>query len=160
MHTHAAVLHQNDTSAPYADSQPLVITEVELDPPGPGEVLVQIIGAGLCHSDLSVINGGLGPYPLPMILGHEASGIVQELGAGVTDLHEGDHVVFSFVPACGHCLSCATGHPSLCTNGVAPMEQAHFSVAQRAFIHTRVNISLIFSASPLSLNIPSPPRNR
>lgn len=117
MHTHAAVLHQNDKSAPYADSQPLVITEVELDPPGPGEVLVKVIGAGLCHSDLSVINGGLGPYPLPMILGHEASGIVQELGAGVTDLHEGDHVVFSFVPACGHCLSCATGHPSLCTNG-------------------------------------------
>jgi alcohol dehydrogenase len=117
MHTHAAVLYQNDASTPYTDSRPLVVSEVELDPPGPGEVLVQIVGAGLCHSDLSVINGGLGPYPLPMILGHEASGIVQELGAGVNDLKVGDHVVFSFVPSCGHCLPCATGRPSLCTNG-------------------------------------------
>jgi alcohol dehydrogenase len=117
MQTHAAVLHRNDRPTPYAESQPLTITEVELDAPGPGEVLVQVVSAGLCHSDLSVINGSLGPYPLPMILGHEASGIVQETGPGVTDFTVGDHVVFSFVPTCGHCLSCATGRPSLCLNG-------------------------------------------
>jgi alcohol dehydrogenase len=117
MHTRAAILHQNDRTAPYTDSQPLTITDVELDAPGPGEVLVQIVAAGLCHSDLSVINGNLGPYPLPIVLGHEASGIVQEIGSGVSDLQKGDHVVFSFVPTCGHCLSCATGRPSLCTNG-------------------------------------------
>src|SRR3982751_2343473 len=103
---------------PYADSRPLVIAEVELAPPGPGEVLVRIKAAGLCHSDLSVINGDR-PRPLPMALGHEAAGIVEEVGSGVDDLARGDHVVCVFVPSCGHCGPCAEGRPALCEPGAA-----------------------------------------
>ncbi|MGH2541735.1 MAG: alcohol dehydrogenase catalytic domain-containing protein, partial [Ardenticatenaceae bacterium] len=97
MKTQAAVLYEMEQPAPYADSQPLVIEEVELGGPGPGEVLVEIAGAGLCHSDLSVIDGSR-PRIMPLVMGHEASGIVREVGAGVHDLVPGDHVVFSFVP--------------------------------------------------------------
>ena len=89
-----------------------------LDPPGHGEVLVRIAAAGLCHSDLSVINGDR-PRPLPMALGHEAAGVVEEIGSGVDDLAAGDHVVMVFVPSCGHCLPCAEGRPALCEPGAA-----------------------------------------
>jgi alcohol dehydrogenase len=77
---------------------------------------VELVGAGLCHSDLSTINGSI-PRLMPMILGHEASGIVREVGPGVKEVKVNDHVVFSFVPACGHCLYCAIGRPALCING-------------------------------------------
>ena len=106
MRTRAAVLGAMGAASPYASSQPLAIEELELDAPGPGEVLVRIKAAGLCHSDLSVINGDR-PRPLPMALGHEASGIVREVGASVGDLEPDDHVVFSFVPTCGRCLCCS-----------------------------------------------------
>jgi len=102
--------------APYAQSRPLVVEELELEPPGPGEALIEIVAAGLCHSDLSVIDGSR-PRPMPMVLGHEASGIVAEVGAGVQDLKPGDHVVFSFVPMCGRCAQCAVGRPALCERG-------------------------------------------
>lgn len=116
MKTQAAVLYQMEQPAPYAESQPLAVEELELSGPGPGEVLVELAAAGLCHSDLSVINGSR-PRVMPMVLGHEASGVVRELGPGVHELAVGDHVVFSFVPVCGHCLSCASGRPVLCENG-------------------------------------------
>ncbi len=116
MRTRAAVIYAAEKPEPYADSQPLVVEDVDLEPPGAGEVLVEIAGAGLCHSDLSTINGAL-PYRMPTILGHEASGIVREVGAGVKDLQLDDHVVFSFVPTCGHCLYCSIGRPALCENG-------------------------------------------
>ncbi|MFZ5464477.1 MAG: alcohol dehydrogenase catalytic domain-containing protein, partial [Pseudomonadota bacterium] len=90
MKVRAAVLDTMGASLPYTQSRPLAIEELELDPPGPGEVLVKVAAAGLCHSDLSVINGDR-PRPLPMALGHEAAGIVEELGPGVTDLRLGDH---------------------------------------------------------------------
>ncbi|MGA8293929.1 MAG: alcohol dehydrogenase catalytic domain-containing protein, partial [Rhodoplanes sp.] len=99
--------------APYAVSKPLSISEVDLAPPGPGELLVKIAAAGLCHSDLSVIDGSR-PRPTPMALGHEAAAVVEELGEGVDDLKKGDHVVLVFVPSCGHCEPCATGRPALC----------------------------------------------
>lgn len=116
MKIRAAVLHQVGAEAPYAQSQPLKIEELELDPPGPGEVLVKLKAAGLCHSDLSVINGAR-PRPVPMAIGHEAAGIVVEVGPGVTDLHPGDLVVLVFVPSCGHCMPCAEGRPALCEPG-------------------------------------------
>ncbi len=116
MRTYAAVLYDREKVPPYAESLPLVIEEVELEPPGTGEVLVEIVGAGLCHSDLSTLNGTL-PRPVPMILGHEASGIVREVGLGVRDLKIDDHVVFSFVPGCGYCQFCSIGRPALCENG-------------------------------------------
>jgi alcohol dehydrogenase len=114
----AAVLQEMGAATPYADTRPLHIEEIDLAPPGRDEVLIKIAAAGLCHSDLSVINGDR-PRPMPMALGHEASGVVEELGAGVTDLEVGDHVVVVFVPSCGHCAPCAEGRPALCEPGAA-----------------------------------------
>ena len=114
----AAVLHAMNAKPPFAESRPLSIEEIDLAPPGPGEILVKIGAAGLCHSDLSVINGHR-PRPMPMALGHEAAGIVEALGEGVTDLRRGDHVVLVFVPSCGHCEPCAEGRPALCEPGAA-----------------------------------------
>ncbi|MBB5711099.1 zinc-dependent alcohol dehydrogenase family protein [Sphingomonas xinjiangensis] len=114
----AAVLRSVRAPLPYADSRPLQIEALELDPPGKGEVLVRIVAAGLCHSDLSVINGDR-PRILPMALGHEAAGVVEALGSDVDDLAPGDHVVMVFMPSCGHCLPCAEGRPALCAPGAA-----------------------------------------
>jgi alcohol dehydrogenase len=118
MKIRAAVLNEMGTPAPYAQSKPLKIETIELDPPGPGEILVKIAAAGLCHSDLSVIEGNR-PRPMPMALGHEAAGVVEEIGPGVDDLEKGDHVVMVFVPSCGHCLPCSEGRPALCEPGAA-----------------------------------------
>jgi alcohol dehydrogenase len=118
MKIRAAVLNHMGALTPYAASKPLSIAEVDLDPPGSGEVLVKIAAAGLCHSDLSVINGDR-PRAMPMALGHEAAGVVEELGPGVDDLSRGDHVVLVFVPSCGHCAPCAEGRPALCEPGAA-----------------------------------------
>jgi alcohol dehydrogenase len=85
---------------PYAVSRPLRLETLELDPPGRGELLVRIATAGLCHSDLSVINGDR-PRPMPMALGHESAGVVEALGEDVIDLAVGDHVVMVFMPSWG-----------------------------------------------------------
>ena len=116
MNTRAAVLYRMEEPPPYAESRPLRVEELELEGPGPGEVLVEVAYAGLCHSDLSVIDGSR-PRPTPMVLGHEASGVVRETGQGVTDVAAGDRVVFSYVPACGRCVPCASGRPALCERG-------------------------------------------
>ncbi len=109
----AAVLREQGRSRPYSTSLPLTVEEVDLDPPGPGEVLYKIIGAGLCHSDLSTIEN-LRPRKLPTIPGHEAAGIVEEVGPGVTSLQPGDHVISVFVTSCGDCRYCNGGRPNLC----------------------------------------------
>ncbi len=114
----AAVLNAMGAKPPYAQSKPLAVESIELDPPGSGEVLVKIAAAGLCHSDLSVIDGNR-PRPTPMVLGHEAAGRVVEIGRGVDRFAPGDHVVMVFVPSCGHCLPCAEGRPALCEPGAA-----------------------------------------
>ncbi len=103
------------------------VEEVELDPPKAGEVLVKLIGSGLCHSDEHLLTGDLvmdeatskelGIQQLPCIGGHEGAGEVMEVGPGVTNLAPGDHVVFGFIPSCGRCPSCATGHQNLCDLG-------------------------------------------
>ncbi len=116
MKTRAAVLHSMENPAPFAQSKPLKIEEIDLDAPGPGEVLVKMIAAGLCHSDLSVISG-VRPRPVPMALGHEASAQVVQVGEGVSDLKAGDRVVLVFVPSCGHCMPCMEGRPALCEPG-------------------------------------------
>lgn len=109
----AAVLREVAAPPPYTASRPLAVQEVNLDPPGAGELLVRIEAAGVCHSDLSVVDGNR-PRPVPMVLGHEAAGVVEEVGAGVDDVAPGDHVVLTFVPACGLCSACAGGRPALC----------------------------------------------
>ncbi|MGE0766922.1 MAG: zinc-dependent alcohol dehydrogenase family protein [Hyphomicrobiaceae bacterium] len=116
MKTRAAVLYDIQKPRPYATSRPLVIEELDLAPPGEGELLVRIRAAGLCHSDLSTINGDR-PRQMPMALGHEAAGEVIEVGAGIGDLAVGDHVILVFVPSCGHCIPCAEGRPALCEPG-------------------------------------------
>lgn len=116
MRVKAALLRQMGLALPYAVSKPLEIVEVDIDPPGRGELLVKIMAAGLCHSDLSVVNGDR-PRPMPMVLGHEAAGIVQEVGNGVDDFAVGDHVVMVFMPSCGSCMPCSTGRPALCEPG-------------------------------------------
>ncbi len=118
MKIRAAVLDAMGAALPYAESRPLRIQAVDLDEPGRDEVLVRIAAAGLCHSDLSVINGDR-PRPMPMALGHEAAGVVERVGAGVRDLAAGDHVAIVFVPSCGHCAPCAEGRPALCEPGAA-----------------------------------------
>src|SRR5215510_14550143 len=121
MRMRAAVIREMMKPRPYADSKPFVIEEVELEPPGEGEVLVRIGAAGLCHSDLSTVNGDR-PRPMPMVLGHEAAGEVVELGAGVKGgvggLAPGDHAILVFVPSCGGCVPCMEGRPGLCEPAV------------------------------------------
>jgi alcohol dehydrogenase len=114
----AAVLTATGAEPPYKESTPLRLEELTLAPPETGEVLVEIASAGLCHSDLSVVSGTR-PRPLPMVLGHEAAGTVAAVGPGVSDVAEGDHVVFSFVPTCGGCVPCQSGRPALCERGAA-----------------------------------------
>ena len=92
------------------------VENVSLDPPKSGEVLIKMAATGVCHSDLSVINGTL-PLPLPMVLGHEGAGVVQEVGGGVSNVTPGDHVVLSFIPNCGDCFHCLRGEAHLCVAG-------------------------------------------
>ncbi len=117
MITKAAVLRELGLPRPYAQSRPLVVQEMELGAPGVGEIRVRVGAAGLCHSDLSVIDGTR-PRPMPMVMGHEAAGVVEACGEGV-EFSVGDHVVFAFVPSCGACLPCAEGRPALCEPGAA-----------------------------------------
>lgn len=99
----------------YGLNQPFVVEELDLDPPGPGEVLVEMAAGGVCHSDWHVVDGTLA-REFPVILGHEGSARVLETGAGVRLVQPGDGVVLSFIPDCGHCRWCTAGRPTLCDN--------------------------------------------
>ena len=116
MKTTATVLRSMGHEAPFAESVPLERTELELDSPRPGEILVRVRAAGLCHSDLSVITGTR-PRVMPMALGHEAAGEVVGTGSPDSAFSPGDHVVLAFVPACGECEFCLGGRPALCAAG-------------------------------------------
>jgi Zn-dependent alcohol dehydrogenase len=113
-----AVLREMGAEPPYASSRPLEIVELDLGDPGPRELLVKVHAAGLCHSDLSVIDGSR-PRVMPMVLGHEGAGEVVEVGADVEGFSVGDHVITTFVPACGHCEPCREGRAPLCIPGAA-----------------------------------------
>jgi alcohol dehydrogenase len=112
----AAVIREMGMAPPYAKSKPMTIEEVDLAPPGEREVLVQIKAASLCHSDLSTVNGDR-PRQTPMVLGHEAAGVIVECGPGVNDVKAGDHVALVFAPSCGECIACKEGHPGRCEPG-------------------------------------------
>ena len=125
MKSKAALLTEMGLSKPYAKSNPLRIETLDLSPPNDEEVMVKVLAAGLCHSDLSVIDGSR-PRPLPMVIGHEGVGEIIAFGSDYTghpktglcaNLSVGDRVVFAFVPSCGYCEYCAQGRPSLCENG-------------------------------------------
>jgi alcohol dehydrogenase (nicotinoprotein) len=113
MKTKAAVVHEV--------GKPIEIEELDLDGPRDGEVLIRYTYAGLCHSDVHIQHGDL-PARLPMVLGHEGAGIIEEVGTGVTRVAAGDHVVCSFIPNCGICRYCATGRQSICDMGATILE--------------------------------------
>ena len=103
----AAVLYEFDA--------PLVVEELELDPPKEGEILVRMAASGVCHSDLHVVQG-IHPTALPVVLGHEGAGVVEEVGPGVRNVRPGDHVMLTWLPYCGRCRQCARGLPNRCEN--------------------------------------------
>ncbi len=114
MRIRGAVLEQIGLPRPYAESRPLSVGELDLAPPGDTELLVRIEAAGLCHSDLSVVDGNR-VRPVPMLLGHEAAAVVEKAGSAVADMPVGQRIVMTFLPRCGHCPGCAT-------NGLTPCE--------------------------------------
>ncbi|MGW0517483.1 zinc-dependent alcohol dehydrogenase family protein [Crossiella sp. NPDC003009] len=160
----AAVLREIGAEGPYAESRPLDVVELALDGPGPGELLIQVRAAGLCHSDLSVINGSR-PRPVPMVLGHEAAGEVVEIGPGTTGFALGDHVVLSFVPACGHCPRCLGGRPALCEPGAAANRAGHLlsgarrwrdAAGERPFHHLGVSAFAEYAVVSARSAVPVP----
>ncbi|MEY2776527.1 MAG: hypothetical protein RLY30_625 [Pseudomonadota bacterium] len=119
----AAVLRRGGVGGPYRESRPLSFESVWVDPPGFGEIRVRIRAASLCHSDLSAINGDR-PWPLPLVIGHEAAGEVEAVGAGVSRFAPGDAVVLIFKPLCGQCQPCLVGRGVLCEPGSASNAKA------------------------------------
>lgn len=113
MKTKAAVLREA--------GRPFEIEELELKAPGEGEVLIQYLYSGMCHSDAHLMTGDL-PFRAPLVMGHEGAGIIVEVGPGVTRVAEGDHVVCSFIPSCGSCAWCATGQQAICDWGATILE--------------------------------------
>ncbi len=169
MKVRAAVLRAMGLPAPYVDSQPLRIEQIELQPPGPGELRVRMLAAGLCHSDLSVINGSR-PRVLPMALGHEACAEVVELGRDVRGFAIGDRVVLSFVPSCGRCVPCASGRAALCEPGAASNAagtllggERRWQSADGSLIHHHLGVSafaeyaVVSSASAVKIDADLPP---
>jgi S-(hydroxymethyl)glutathione dehydrogenase/alcohol dehydrogenase len=115
----AAVLYEFNT--------PLKVESVELQAPRADEVLVKVAASGICHTDLSVIQGRL-PHPPPVVLGHEAAGVVEEVGKAVTHVKPGDHVVLSAIPSCGRCFYCVAGESHLCEAGVTAMMEGQEAI--------------------------------
>jgi alcohol dehydrogenase len=113
-----AVLERIGLPRPYARSKPINVVELDLAPPAAGELLVRVEAAGVCHSDLSVVDGNR-VRPVPMLLGHEAAGVVEQVGDGVGDVVVGQRVVMAFLPRCGHCAACATEGLTPCELGSA-----------------------------------------
>jgi Zn-dependent alcohol dehydrogenase len=111
-----AVLEEIGRTRPFSESRPITISELELGDPGPTEILVRLEAAGICHSDLSVVDGNR-IRPVPMLLGHEAAGRVVEVGSEVTDLRPGQRVVMSFLPRCEQCANCAEDGRLPCSEG-------------------------------------------
>ena len=108
----------------YEVNKPLVIDEIDIDEPGPGQVMVKTVSAGVCHSDLHQIEGRW-PIEVPVVLGHEGAGIVERVGEGVTYVQPGDHVVMNFKPFCGTCRFCQSGRPVLCTQKDSGLKHLH-----------------------------------
>ncbi len=140
--------------------KPVAIEEVSLKDPGAGEVRVALRAAGLCHSDLSVIDGTI-PYPVPVVLGHEGAGIVEAVGPGVVSVKEGDAVVLSTLAHCGRCPACEVGKPTQCRNAPNPKDNKPFTV-RGAAAYAFANVSCFVdhtvvreqSAIPIDARVP------
>jgi S-(hydroxymethyl)glutathione dehydrogenase/alcohol dehydrogenase len=121
--------------------QPLAVEDVELPAPGPDEVRVRVRAAGVCHSDLSMANGTIAA-PFPLVLGHEAAGVVAEIGSGVDTVGVGDHVVLNWSPACRACWFCTHGQPWLCETGGTPAAQRG-TTADGADLHVTLGVGAL-----------------
>src|SRR5438874_11789196 len=115
-----------------------VTDAIELRDPRPDEVVVRIGAAGLCHSDVSVIDGTI-PFPPPVVLGHEGAGVVEEVGAAVTTLEPGDHVVLSTLSNCGMCPACESGHPTMCAKSIGKLTKPFTVNGEKAFSFANVS---------------------
>lgn len=146
MLTRGAVLEEIGRSRPYATSRPISISEVELAEPGPTEVLVRIEAAGICHSDLSVVDGNR-VRPVPMLLGHESAGRVVAVGSEVTDLRIGQRLVMTFLPRCGECDGCLTDGRLPCAPGSVANNEGTLMSGARPItrdgetVHTHLGVS-------------------
>jgi len=109
-----------------------VVDDLEVRDPGPGEVLVAIAAAGLCHSDLSVVDGTI-PFPVPVVLGHEGAGVVEAVGAGVGHVGPGDHVALSTLANCGACADCDRGRPTMCRKAIGRPQKPFSRGGERVF---------------------------
>lgn len=148
MKTKAAVL--------YGFNQALKIEDVELDEPKDGEVVVRLVGSGICHTDVKVMHGDRPMQPVPAILGHEGSGIVDSVGPGVTRIHKGDHVIVSGFGRCGQCNSCLRGKPYWCTGARAAPWGGTMADGTRRFRKATQEISHFFGQSSFSQYIVVP----
>jgi S-(hydroxymethyl)glutathione dehydrogenase / alcohol dehydrogenase len=126
----------------FAPKQPLEIVELDLDGPRPGEVLVEIMATGVCHTDAYTLDGLDSEGLFPSVLGHEGAGIVREVGAGVTSVQVGDHVIPLYTPECGQCKTCLSGKSNLCTairatqgQGLMPDGTSRFSYKGQTIYH-------------------------
>jgi S-(hydroxymethyl)glutathione dehydrogenase/alcohol dehydrogenase len=138
-----------------------VVDDLAVRDPGPGEVLVAVAAAGLCHSDLSVIDGTI-PFPVPVVLGHEGAGVVERVGAGVTHVAPGDHVALSTLANCGACAQCDRGRPTMCRQAIGrpgrPFTRAGarlFQFAANSAFAERTVVKAV-QAVPLPADIPMP----
>ena len=152
-----AVLERSKAEYPFSRSRPLNISSLHLDPPGDREVLVRIEVAGICHSDLSVVNGSR-VRPLPMLLGHEAAGIVEQRGRGVDDLAVGTRVVLTFLPRCGNCVACDTHGRAPClpgseANGAGTLLSGKIRISRNGLpVHHHLGISAFATHAVVSRN--------
>lgn len=157
MKTKAAVLEEVTSQFPFEQSRPLVVSEIDIEKPGYGEVMIKVMAAGLCQSDISVIRGSI-ERPLPMVIGHEAAGIVHDVGEGVTRFKPGDKVVTTFIPSCGKCLPCSEGRPALCEPGVESNKKGELLTGGKRFskngnpISTHVGVSAFSQYTTISEN--------
>lgn len=151
-----AILYEMGLPMPYEESKPLKIKTIELGPPQKNEVLIKVKAIGLCHSDLSVINGSR-PRPMPMVLGHEAAGEIIEMGEDVTGFSLGDHVVCTFIPSCGYCDYCREGRPALCEYGASSNNKGEMLSGGKRFneqedIHHHLGVSGFSEYAVVSTN--------
>ena len=155
MKTRAAVIEKRNG--------PIAVQETELNPPGPGQVLVKIGVSGVCHSDLSAATGAI-PMPLPAVLGHEGAGVVEQVGEGVRSVQPGDRAMLSFITACGRCRYCVIGKPNLCSvhwrakrgslcDGTNPFQRREETVYQMSGLGTMAERTVVMENAV----IPIPP---
>lgn len=124
----------------YDSAQPLAVQEVNLAAPQRGEVLVRLVASGICHSDVNIVRGEA-TAPLPIVLGHEAAGFVEEVGADVSGLKVGDPVAISLVRSCGHCFYCVRGHPNDCEGTHSLASQTRIHLPQGDPINQGINVA-------------------